>query len=287
MQNPIGILPCYFRKSIKNNHKMSFDATTTSSPNYLIPFNFDAGQRMWNETHMKNERMVQLTDRYSNQMLSGPGSLALLITAINAAYRLKLSNTEHNSAGHNEIIKNPPRSLHTKELTQLGVLQHYFEEIQVERNGCTLEQLGHISSIHLGFGVQKYSVYRKQVLSQMTQEKINELNKAEDHNDRLRFPSLNHFRNFILDFFKFKVNNPMGLIANYDISQLEDGDYATNNHFGLIAAYHKESDSILLVDTWRYESDWITTKHLFEAMSAIDERSQLPKGLLQIYELLY
>jgi len=71
------------------------------------------------------------------------------------------------------------------------------------------------------------------------------------------------------------------IIVNYDrISVGQKG----GGHFSPVAAYHKASDSVLVLDVARYKYPpaWIPLETLFESMSTLDSSSEKSRGWIQV-----
>ena len=93
--------------------------------------------------------------------------------------------------------------------------------------------------------------------------------------------NVDEFRSFVKDYICRPVT---GLIANYNMADL---GYGLFGHFSPLAAYHDETDRILVMDVWPYTPPaWVLTKDLFKAAASVDNASGLPRGLLHIHELL-
>ena len=75
-----------------------------------------------------------------------------------------------------------------------------------------------------------------------------------------------------------KGSSDMGVIVNYDMVNLGQGDHLGGHHSPL-AAYHEETDRFLIMDTWPdTEECWATTESLFRAMDTEDKSTKKRRG---------
>jgi len=74
------------------------------------------------------------------------------------------------------------------------------------------------------------------------------------------------------------------LVANYHMTTL--GQAPFGGHLSPLAAYHGDSDSLLVMDVWHTSTEpvWASVQNLWGSMAdAIDPESSRTRGLLRIY----
>ena len=131
-------------------------------PNNMIPLKISEGRRLLENSTIKNMKMVDNFQKQIGRTNCGPASLALIIGSINAAFRLKFSDPLLSDKDEKDLTQ----MLETGEKLQItendiinhGNVKEYLKEINVTKNGMTLLQLEHITSL-LGFGVNTYFAY--------------------------------------------------------------------------------------------------------------------------------
>lgn len=130
----------------------------------------------------------------------------------------------------------------------------------------------------LGFGANIYYACKGDVCEKNVLK--NNLNNFEEN----PFKNVDEFRKFARD---YMMRPTTGLIAHYDLIGLGYED-VSGSRFSPIAAYDEVNDRFLLMNLWeKSEPGWVTSETLFDAMSVVDENSNLPRGLLHIHELLW
>ncbi|XP_077990903.1 uncharacterized protein LOC144445235 [Glandiceps talaboti] len=73
------------------------------------------------------------------------------------------------------------------------------------------------------------------------------------------------------------------VIINYHMGTLGQGLFY--GHVSPLAAYHKETDRLLLMDVWpETEEIWATTADLFRSMNTIDNASNKTRGFLTVHK---
>lgn len=245
------------------------------------------GQHMLNETLSYNKNMIKYYHPQKPMGLSGPASLALLISAINTAYRIQLSQYRYNSPPYQELLKRlisgEPLQMSTEDVLNVKDVKSYFSDngIDVQKNGLTLQQLRSIAN-RLKFGVNTYYILSKTVKLSETKSKELE-NILQASGDQLKIDSLADFRNKLSSFFVQQTHVPAGYIVNYDRSVL--GLNGPSGHFSPVASYDKKEDRVLIMDMGD-QPIWVKTELLYNAMGALDQSSGLPCGMVHIYELL-
>ncbi|KHJ79087.1 hypothetical protein OESDEN_21275, partial [Oesophagostomum dentatum] len=68
------------------------------------------------------------------------------------------------------------------------------------------------------------------------------------------------------------------IVASYDRSQLKQ---TGTGHFSPLAAYHSQSDKVLIMDVarFKYPPHWVTLSQLQQAMCTLDSSTKRPRGV--------
>ena len=131
--------------------------TPDQLPNNMIGLDTVDGQALRNQSNIKNDLMI---DRYVPQhhnSYCGYASLALVINAINVAYRIKYIAVEKGSSDEaklNDEMSHGSVSVNENDVADSPSTRS-FKPPEVDAHGMTLEQLATVSSA-LGFGVNTY-----------------------------------------------------------------------------------------------------------------------------------
>lgn len=74
-----------------------------------------------------------------------------------------------------------------------------------------------------------------------------------------------------------QVDSSRGIVVNYHMSTL--GQHVGLGHHSPLAAYHKETDRFLILDTWPATKEcWATADNLFNAMNIVDDSTGQTRG---------
>uniref|UniRef100_A0A7M5UBQ9 glutathione gamma-glutamylcysteinyltransferase n=1 Tax=Clytia hemisphaerica TaxID=252671 RepID=A0A7M5UBQ9_9CNID len=249
-------------------------------PNGMVPLHTSQGQELLQKTTKKNKIVVNDFKPQIGDTNCGPTSLALVLNAINS-FHVKLSDPDLTDTEY-EILMEKMNDDKELILTELDIINHgkvkdYFRDINIEKNGMTLLQLGHVAT-RLGYGVNTYFAYNNSI-------EISEDKKSE-FNDLISSPTF-HTLETSSDFealVENRIRRPVtGVILNYDMSKL--GYTSFPGHHSPIGALNDEM--ILVMDVWKQTKPaWVDKKLLFDAMSTVDSDCGFPRGLLHIHELL-
>lgn len=231
-----------------------------------------------------SQNMIKYFQPQGQTSLSGPASLALLITSINVAYRIYLSEYRYDTPEFNAVLQallsGEILEMSTNDFMNTNIMKKYLASINIDRDGLTLQQLRSMANL-LKFGVNTYYVDDGSV--RLDDDKRNELkNLLQGSGDQMQFKSLEDFRNKLNNFFDRSTALPAGLIVNYDRSVL--GHNGQFGHFSPVAAYDKKNDRVLVMDM--EAPAWVRTDLLYKAMATVDGKSGLPCGMIHVYELL-
>lgn len=72
-----------------------------------------------------------------------------------------------------------------------------------------------------------------------------------------------------------------GIVVNYHMDTLGQG--LPFGHFSPLAAYHRATDRLLILDTWQAtEVCWATVENLFNAINTLDVKTNLYRGYLLV-----
>ncbi|KAJ8033455.1 Glutathione gamma-glutamylcysteinyltransferase 3 [Holothuria leucospilota] len=116
----------------------------------------------------------------------------------------------------------------------------------------------------------------------LTLDETYELFKAHGKNIKRYYASdinVEEFRSLAVEALS-QENSSCGVIVNYLQCHLQK-HLVVGGHCSPLAAYHKEKDLFLLLDTWFQTTDiWVATKNLFDAMDTVDSGSGKSRGLL-------
>ncbi len=79
-----------------------------------------------------------------------------------------------------------------------------------------------------------------------------------------------------------KPTHREALILNYHMSTL--GQVPFGGHLSPVAAYHSDSDSLLVMDVWHTQTEpiWAPLQDVWTAISKVDDESQRPRGILHL-----
>lgn len=250
-------------------------------PNGMIALDTTQGQTMLNRTSIVNDLMI---DRFANQVsrtFCGPASLALLINALNLAYRIKYKEAQGDKEAESEFFKQAEDGhfrVNENDIVNVEEVKEFLKKnsINVSSDGLTMKNLEHIVNI-LGLGVNIHFACGNSVCDVEKMKGVNAVNPEHI------FHTKEEFQKFAADYIKRPVT---GIIVNYFMESL--GYKGLRGHFSPLAAYDSESDMFLVMDVWpETPPAWVKTEQLFNAMSTVDNDAKSPRGLLHIHELVW
>ena len=252
-------------------------------PNGMIGLHTPLGEQLWNRTHLKNTLMVERYHKQTRPTYCGPASLALLINALNLAYRVKYLQVQKKHGDEMKFFCEADRGrkfmlTENDIVNQTDVEAYLNTETDINHEGLAIQQLGNVASI-LGLGVNLYYACGAGVCnSTEMKEKLCDATSSSDY----VLKNVDQFRRVASGLIQRPVT---GVIVNYHLAML--GYLDLHGHFSPLAAYDVVSDRFLVMDVWMYTPPaWVKTDKLFRAMSSIDDGTSLPRGMLHIHELL-
>lgn len=251
-------------------------------PNNMIPLKITTGRKLLDDSVIKNVKMVKHFQRQIGRTNCGPASLALIINSINAVLRFKLSDPNISDKEEKYLMQNLEDGkellVNENDIINHGLIRDYIQEINVAEKGMTLLELEHVIDL-LGFGVNTYFTYNDSLqLSQENTKKLHEL--VSEGSNRFILKDHEEFQTFVAKHLT-RPNN--GILLNYHMAKL--GFVEFKGHHSPIAAL--ENDSILVMDVWPHtQPAWVDSKLLYDSMCSNDNDGGMPRGLLQIYELV-
>jgi len=141
---------------------------------------------------------------------------------------------------------------------------------RIRRSGITMEQFMILGTCH----GMRISMKRPIMLEEDKNEGSNDIATEVVQ----QFYTLDDFRSDLSDTLDSRNNNQNAmLVTSFSRSALnQTGD----GHFSPIAAYHQESDQVLILDVarFKYAPYWVSVPDLFKAMQPLDEVTKLPRG---------
>jgi len=251
-------------------------------PNGMIGLDTTLGQERLARTSIVNDLMVERFFNQLNRTFCGPASLALLFNALNVAYRIKYIEAHEDKNSEDEFFKQAETGhfrVTEDDIVNLDDVKEYLKSnTSISTRGLNIQNMEHIVNI-IGFGVNVYLACGNSICESDKMKK--DINAVVSNKERI-FNNVEEFKNFASDYIKRPVT---GVIVNYNMQAL--GYEGLRGHFSPLAAYDQDSDSFLLMDVWPDTPPaWVKSESLFNAMSTIDNDSNLPRGLLHIHELI-
>ena len=239
-----------------------------------ISFNTVTGRKLLKQASFVNPRMLKGYTKQINKNYCGPASLALLINALNVAYRIKFLEIQGNEAAEKKFVSTGRFNVNENDIVNLEDVKDYLLSTNINAKGLNLRQLANVATI-LGFNVDIYYACGSDICETDQMKR----NVKHLESDTFLFTNTSQFRKFAMDYISKPVT---GLIVNYDWTFGYD---AWSGHFSPLAAYDAVTDRLLVMDVSpKHPPLWVTASLLFEGMSSIDRDSNLPRGLLRIYE---
>jgi glutathione gamma-glutamylcysteinyltransferase len=88
--------------------------------------------------------------------------------------------------------------------------------------------------------------------------------------------TLEEFREDVSAILSDKVHRPLLVVSFSRAALRQTGD----GHFSTVAAYHKASDKVLILDVarFKYAPYWVSVEDLFHSMQELDSVTQKPRG---------
>lgn len=250
----------------------------------MIGLSTTLGQQMLRRTSAVNDLMVERFTNQVNRTFCGPASLAVLINALNLAYRIKYTEVQGDGDAEKSFFNQAEAGGHFRvsedDVVNVHDVKEYLKaNTDIYKSGLNMLQLENITNL-LGFGVNVYFACGNGLCDDpQIKSKLESIVRDPEY----ILKNSKEFREFAKDYIKRPVT---GVIANYNMSML--GYDELKGHFSPLAAYDEESDRFLVMDVWPDTPPaWVKTEDLFNAMSSVDSDSHLPRGLLHIHELLF
>ncbi|XP_033124945.1 glutathione gamma-glutamylcysteinyltransferase 2-like isoform X2 [Anneissia japonica] len=208
----------------------------------VIPLHSSEGQRLRTETSQKALHYQPILYKiFQKQFNSTYCGLVSSIMAMNANF---IGQHGHFQDGSPHVPFTEANIFTFKET------QNILKQSEVEKEGCTLEQ-------------------------------VHDLIRAHGYNSVLYHAADSSLEEFCA---KAKCalnqNSLTSVIINYDLKVI----YPHQNvggHFSPLCAYHEESDRFLILDTWpKTEECWVKSDHLFNSMNTVDPSVSKTRGYI-------
>ncbi len=241
----------------------------------LVPLNTPEGKDRLEESNHFQQEMVDAFRKQRGSTTCGLASLAVLLTARNRCLVQKQASDPSNSRANRTALYD--QSFVTEddvypmaESNNNGVI---VSDHKIRTSGMTLDQLRCLANPLPE--TKKAIVYRVQLEDGQDQYNATQVTPTE---------WILWGKEVLREQLKFTLKHPAsqkGLILNYHMTTL--GQEPFGGHFSPLAAYHVDSDSVLILDVWpETEPVWAPLTKVWDAMMKPDPESNAPRGLLKV-----
>jgi len=230
-------------------------AVTRSSP-FLVPLETAEGQKLLEESQFGH--LLPYFCKQVNSKYCGFCSAAICANEI-LEKRLSLNHSRVTEKIQELVqLKETKTTIREDDILLLGEARSVLRKEDVDKEGITLETFAKLIN-SVGLHGRFYHAFQSHESTPRTCPAI---------------LSVNEFRSVVLESVEKAGSH---VVVNYDLAAFYP--WVNVGHFSPIGGYHFGEDMFLLLDVWPYNSvGWVKTEKMFDAMTAEDSSSSLPRG---------